>query len=106
MWKILEELAIQSGFAQITWQEVIMLVIGLLLIYLAIFKKAEPLLLLPIGFGCILVNLPLSGLMSSHPVGLFYFLYKYGVSTEIFRLDSTILKPAYSTGLTLKEGSP
>jgi len=64
----------------------VMIGVGLTLIYLAIYKKSEPLLLLPIGFGCILANLPLSGMMSAHPVGLFYFLYKYGVSTEIFPL--------------------
>ncbi len=83
---IIVQLAKQSGFYLITWKEIIMICIGLLLIYLAIYKQSEPLLLLPIGFGCILTNLPLSGLMSSHPVGLFYFLYKYGVSTEIFPL--------------------
>ncbi len=86
MVEILLQLTKQSGFYQLTWQEAVMIGIGLLLIYLAIFKQAEPLLLLPIGFGCILVNLPMTGLMSSHPVGLFYFLYKYGVSTEIFPL--------------------
>ncbi len=83
---IIVQLAKQSGFYLITWKEIVMICIGLLLIYLAIYKQSEPLLLLPIGFGCILTNLPLSGLMSSHPVGLFYFLYKYGVSTEIFPL--------------------
>ena len=83
---IIIQLAKQSGFYLITWKEIVMICIGLLLIYLAIYKQSEPLLLLPIGFGCILTNLPLSGLMSSHPVGLFYFLYKYGVSTEIFPL--------------------
>ena len=86
MWEILVELTKQSGFYLLTWQEGVMIIIGLVLIYLAIFKKAEPLLLLPIGFGCVLVNLPMSGLMNSQPVGLFYFLYKYGVSTEIFPL--------------------
>jgi sodium ion-translocating decarboxylase beta subunit len=83
---ILVQLAKQSGFYLVSWKELVMIGVGLLLIYLAIYKKSEPLLLLPIGFGCILTNLPLSGLMSAHPVGLFYFLYKYGVSTEIFPL--------------------
>ncbi len=86
MWQIIVQLVKQSGFYSLTWQELVMIGVGLLLIYLAIYKKSEPLLLLPIGFGCILANLPLSGMMSSHPVGLFYFLYKYGVSTEIFPL--------------------
>ncbi len=86
MWQIIVQLAKQSGFYSLTWRELVMIGVGLTLIYLAIYKKSEPLLLLPIGFGCILANLPLSGMMSAHPVGLFYFLYKYGVSTEIFPL--------------------
>ena len=50
-----------GNFANITWQQVVMWLIGALLIYLAIKKEMEPSLLLPIGFGTILVNLPLSG---------------------------------------------
>ena len=50
-----------SNFGNLTWQMVVMWVIGGLLIYLAIVKKMEPSLLLPMGFGAILVNLPLSG---------------------------------------------
>ena len=50
-----------SNFGNLTWQMVVMWGIGALLIYLAIAKKMEPALLLPIGFGTILVNLPLSG---------------------------------------------
>ncbi len=72
-----------SGFVIMTWKEGVMIVIGLALIYLAIFKKSEPLLLLPIGFGCILANLPLSGL-TDPPWGLFYLFYKYGIQSEIF----------------------
>ena len=45
----------------LTWQQVVMWAIGGLLIYLAIKKDMEPALLLPMGFGAILVNLPLSG---------------------------------------------
>ncbi len=86
MWEIIVQLTKQSGFYALTWKELVMIGVGLVLIYLAIYKKSEPLLLLPIGFGCILANLPLAGMMNSHPVGLFYFLYKYGVSTEIFPL--------------------
>ena len=52
-----------TGFAALTWQEVVMLVISVVLIYLAIAKGFEPLLLLPIGFGMLLTNLPLAGLM-------------------------------------------
>lgn len=50
---------IEMGFAFLTWQHLIMLVIGGVLIYLGIAKKWEPLLLVPIGFGIILVNIPL-----------------------------------------------
>ena len=45
----------------VTWQQCVMYVIGAVLIFLAIKKKMEPTLLLPLGFGAILVNLPLSG---------------------------------------------
>ena len=50
-----------ANFGNLTWQMVVMWVIGGLLIYLAIAKEMEPTLLLPMGFGAILVNLPLSG---------------------------------------------
>lgn len=51
------------GFASITWQQAVMIVISCVLLYLAIVKKYEPLLLLPIAFGMLLVNLPGSGVM-------------------------------------------
>ncbi len=54
---------LESGFQHFYWGNALMLMIGGLLIYLAITKKMEPLLLVPIGFGIILVNLPLGGLM-------------------------------------------
>lgn len=54
-----------TGFAALTWQAVVMLVISVVLIYLAISKGFEPLLLLPIGFGMLLTNLPLAGLMQA-----------------------------------------
>ncbi len=54
---------LESGFTHFHWGHALMLLVGGLLIYLAISKKMEPLLLVPIGFGIILVNLPLSGLM-------------------------------------------
>jgi oxaloacetate decarboxylase beta subunit len=54
------------GFATITWQQIVMLLIGCILLYLAIVKKYEPLLLVPIAFGMILANLPGAGLMD-HP---------------------------------------
>ena len=52
-------LGIETGFAFLTWQRVVMFAIGAIFIYLGIAKKWEPLLLVPIGFGIILVNIPL-----------------------------------------------
>jgi oxaloacetate decarboxylase beta subunit len=63
---------------------VIMILVGVLLIYLAISKGFEPLLLLPIGFGAILSNVPIAGV--SGPDGLLGFTYEYGVATGIFPL--------------------
>lgn len=54
---------LESGFQQFYWGNAVMLLIAGLLIYLAIAKKMEPLLLIPIGFGMLLVNLPLGGMM-------------------------------------------
>jgi oxaloacetate decarboxylase beta subunit len=51
-----------TGLANFTWGQLIMMVVGALLIYLAIAKKFEPLLLLPIGFGAVLSNIPAAGL--------------------------------------------
>ena len=50
-----------EGLLAITWQQVVMFCVGGLLIYLAVCKDFEPALLLPMGFGAILVNLPFSG---------------------------------------------
>lgn len=77
-----------SGFAAMTWQSLLMIVISFVLIYLAIGKKFEPLLLLPIAFGMLLANLPLTGLMSepasqSEVGGLLYYLY-LGVKKGIY----------------------
>jgi oxaloacetate decarboxylase beta subunit len=62
----------------------VMLVIGGALLYLGVKKGVEPLLLVPIGFGCILVNLPLSEVMQEH--GVLRFFYDIGIATEIFPL--------------------
>ncbi|MBQ7014734.1 MAG: sodium ion-translocating decarboxylase subunit beta [Clostridia bacterium] len=67
--QIISDFVVNSGFAQFFvgegWKQLIMIGISCLLIYLAIGKKFEPLLLLPIAFGMLLVNLPLSGLMNA-----------------------------------------
>ena len=68
-------------------QMVVMWVIGGLLIYLAIAKKMEPSLLLPMGFGAILVNLPLSGAITQGTtVGPISALFDAGMSNELFPL--------------------
>ena len=72
-----------TGIANLTWNHVIMLGIGFILIFLAITKEYEPLLLLPIGFGCVLVNLPLAGMMEPGE-GILWFIYQYGILTEAF----------------------
>jgi sodium ion-translocating decarboxylase beta subunit len=69
----------------ITWQQAIMVVVGGMLMYLAIAKKYEPTLLLPIGFGCMLGNLPVSAHMMG-PEGLFGVLQRAGIETELFPL--------------------
>ena len=53
-----------SGFTALTWRELVMILISCVLFYLAIVKKFEPLLLLPISFGMLLANLPLTGLLA------------------------------------------
>jgi len=70
-----------TSFAAITWQNLVMIGIGALLIYLAIAKQYEPLLLIPIGFGAILVNLPMTGILDEG--GLLYYFY-YGIKLGIF----------------------
>ena len=52
-----------DGFRNVTWQQLVMYAVGIVLIYLAIKKEYEPSLLLPMGFGAILVNLPMSGVI-------------------------------------------
>jgi sodium ion-translocating decarboxylase beta subunit len=73
-----------SGFTSIHCSNPIMIVVGLVLLYLGIKKDFEPLLLVPIGFGCILVNIPLAGLME--PDGFLRIIYEAGVITELFPL--------------------
>ncbi len=72
------------AISHFTWQELVMIFIGAVLIYLAIGKDYEPLLLLPIGFGAILTNLPLSTIFGEQ--GFLMTLYKAGIETELFPL--------------------
>jgi len=75
-----------KGLANFEPGNAVMILIGGLLVYLAISKKYEPVLLLPIGFGCILANIPLSGMMITDEGGLFSILYNAGILTELFPL--------------------
>ena len=76
--------ALLVGFTHLELGQVVMILIGSLLLYLGIGKGCEPLLLLPIGFGAILVNIPLAGLMEEE--GILRFFYDAGVLTELFPL--------------------
>jgi oxaloacetate decarboxylase beta subunit len=73
------------GFSSLTWQGMVMILVGLVLIVLAIKKEYEPLLLLPIGFGTILVNLPLHAVWEyAGEPGFLQILFKAGIATELF----------------------
>jgi carboxybiotin decarboxylase len=63
---------------------VLMIMVGLLLLYLGIFKQFEPLLLIPIGYGAILSNIPLAGI--ADPGGILYYIYNVGIVTGVFPL--------------------
>lgn len=77
----------ESGFASLQWQNVVMFIISFILIYLAIKKEFEPLLLLPIAFGMLLRNLPLTGLMEVgdpwQSSGVLAIMYN-GVKSNLF----------------------
>lgn len=72
-----------KGLSNFTLGNALMITISLVLIYLAIAKEIEPVLLLPIGFGCLLANIPLSGMTAAE--GMMGVLYG-GIKTEIFPL--------------------
>ena len=73
-----------AGFLSMHWSNPIMIVVGIILLYLGIKKDIEPVLLVPIGFGCILVNIPLAGLMDKE--GFLRIIYEAGITTELFPL--------------------
>ena len=90
--QVFQDFIKNSGINNLDWQHVVMIALACFLIYLAIVKKYEPLLLLPIAFGMLLVNLPLAGLMSEpyfdtagklQNGGLLYYLYQ-GVKLGIY----------------------
>ncbi len=80
--------ALLKGFTNFSWQQAVMIVIGLVLILLAIKKEYEPMLLLPIGFGCVLTNLPLATVLANSlgEIGFLKVLFNAGIVTELFPL--------------------
>jgi len=93
---VLYGLWLDSGLSQITIGQAFMMAIGLLLLFLAIKKGFEPLLLVPIGFGAILVNIPGAGFLDApvydavghldSPGGILYYVYNIGIATGVFPL--------------------
>jgi carboxybiotin decarboxylase len=81
------QIVTEAGGWDIAWQAPVMWLIGLAFIFLAIKKDMEPLLLLPIGFSVLMVNIPLGGLTEAGgggaEMGLFYFFYHYGLETDV-----------------------
>jgi oxaloacetate decarboxylase beta subunit len=73
-----------KGITHLTLGHGIMIAAGGALVVVAVVKQYEPMLLLPIGFGCIVANLPLTGMVGEH--GLFGILYQAGIHTELFPL--------------------
>jgi sodium ion-translocating decarboxylase beta subunit len=73
-----------QGFVKLDPQSAIMILLGCLLLYLGVARKFEPLLLVPIGFGIILGNLPLAGLSAYDQGGIINLLYNSGILTELF----------------------
>ena len=82
LWSALTGLG--AGFIHMHWSNPIMIVIGGALLYLGIRKGFEPLLLVPIGFGCLLVNIPVADLMGKG--GFLRIIYDAGIMTELFPL--------------------
>lgn len=92
----LNSLWLESGIGQLSPGQGIMILVGLLLLYLAIRRGFEPLLLVPIGFGTVLVNIPGAGFDTApvydalghmqQPGGLLYYIYEAGIATGIFPL--------------------
>ena len=70
-----------SGFAALTWQNMVMILVGLVLLYLAIAKDYEPLLLMPIAFGDIMANFPNTGFETDMGVMM---AIGFGIKYEIF----------------------
>lgn len=76
--------SLSQGFVNLQWQQAVMIVVGCVLLYLGVGRKIEPLLLVPIGFGIVLGNLPLAGLSAQSEGGIINILYNTGILTELF----------------------
>lgn len=74
----------ETGIANFELGQIIMILVGCLLLFLAIRKGFEPLLLLPIGFGAVLANIPNAGF--TEPGGLLYYVYHIGIESGVFPL--------------------
>lgn len=85
--EVFKGIMLESGFVGATWQELVMIIISFVLVYMAVVKKYEPLLLLPIAFGMFLANLPLAGLMKEaepwYSSGVLRIIYS-GVKSSLF----------------------
>ena len=85
-----------EGIMAVTWQQIVMYAVGILLIWLAIKKEYEPSLLLPMGFGAILVNLPNSGVINQvmsgvgEVNGVVEWLFEVGIEALEFSLLSAL----------------
>ncbi|MCB5225584.1 sodium ion-translocating decarboxylase subunit beta [Alishewanella sp. 16-MA] len=73
-----------TGLVHFSLGQIIMMLVGVLLLFLAIAKGFEPLLLVPIGFGAILTNVPLAGM--GEPGGVLYLFYDMGITSGLFPL--------------------
>ena len=73
-----------TGLANFEFGQLVMMAVGVGLLYLAIARQYEPLLLLPIGFGSILANIPMAGF--TDPGGVLYYIYAVGIETGVFPL--------------------
>lgn len=74
----------ETGIANFELEQIIMILVGCTLLFLAIRKGFEPLLLLPIGFGAVLANIPNAGF--TEPGGLLYYVYHIGIESGVFPL--------------------
>ena len=83
----IKDIWLESGFAALSWQHIVMIAIACVLVFLAIAKRFEPLILLPLAFGILLANLPLTGIMNKPQDGklggLLYYIYQ-GVELGIY----------------------